>query len=65
MDETLACKVTPPQPEGRAIKRFAQIDVREAFDLDTGYSREGWHQFMWLSGWRAAVAVFVLRVLNK
>lgn len=55
---------TPPQPKGRAVARFAQIDVRETFDLDTGYAREGWGEFLWLSGWKAAVAVFVLKLLK-
>jgi hypothetical protein len=54
----------PPQPEGRVVAHTVQIDVREALDLHTGYSREGWHEFLWLSGWRARVAVFVLKALS-
>jgi hypothetical protein len=59
------CAAAPPQPEGRAIRQFVQIDVRESFDLDTGYSREGWYQFLWLSGWRAWIAIRVLKALSK
>lgn len=53
----------PPQPEGRVVARTVQIDVSEMLDLHTGYAREGWQQFMWLSGWRARVAVAVLKFL--
>lgn len=62
MSEAQACKA-PPQPQGRVVARTVQIDVREAFDLHNGFAREGWHEFLWLSGWRAAVAVFILKRL--
>ena len=64
VNEQQACKA-PPKPEGRVVAKTVQIDVRETLDLHTGYAREGWHDFLWLSGWRAAVAVFVLRLLSK
>ncbi len=64
MIEAEQASAAPPQPEGRAIKRFAKIEVKEAFDLDTGYSRSGWYQYMWLGGWRATVAVYALKLLN-
>lgn len=53
----------PPQPEGRVVARTVQIDVREALDLHTGFARDGWHEFLWLSGWRARLAVLVLKFL--
>ncbi len=56
---------TPPLPTaGRIVSRTVKIDVSEVFDLDTGYAREGWSEFLWFSGWRAAVAVWVLRSLK-
>lgn len=55
----------PPQPEGRVVARTVKIDVRELLDLHTGYARDGWHDFLWLSGWRARVAVFALKALSK
>jgi hypothetical protein len=58
-----ACQ-TPPEPQGRVVAHTVKIDVSEVLDLDTGFAREGWTQFMWLCGWRARVAVFVLRTLN-
>lgn len=54
----------PPQPVGRVVARTVQIDVSETLDLHTGYAREGWHEFLWLSGWKARVAVFILRLLK-
>lgn len=54
----------PPQPEGRIVARSAKITVSEMFDLDSGYARQGWHEFLWFSGWRARVAVFVLKLLD-
>lgn len=62
--EVSQARQAPPQPEGRVVARTVQIDVSETLDLHTGYAREGWHEFLWLSGWRAAVAVFVLRLLR-
>lgn len=64
MADTDACQAPPP-PAGRIVATTVQIDVSETFDLDTGYARGGWHAFLWLSGWRAKVAVFVLRWLGK
>lgn len=59
------CKAAPPYtPPGNVVARTVKIDVGENFDLDTGYSREGWHEFLWLSGWKAAIAVFVLKLLR-
>ena len=59
-----ACKA-PPEPEGRVIAATVKIDVHELFDLDTGYARNGWTSFLWLSGWRARLAVLILKALNK
>lgn len=56
--------MAPPQPEGRVVARTVKIDAREVLDLHTGYSRTGYSEFMWLSGWRARVAVFVLKLLD-
>ena len=56
--------VRPPRPEGGVVAHTVQIDVCEMLDLDTGYARPGWHQFLWFSGWKARVAVFVLKLLR-
>lgn len=64
VSEQQACR-TPPQPGGRVVAKTVQIDVRETLDLHTGYAREGWREFLWLSGWRAMVAVFVLKALAR
>lgn len=61
MDEA---KQAPPQPAGRVVARTVKIDVSEVLDLDTGYARQGWHEFLWLSGWRAWIAIRVLRALS-
>lgn len=63
-NEQLQACAAPPPPEGRVRLRTVQINVQELFDLDTGYAREGWYQFLWLRGWRAWVAVRVLKALG-
>jgi excisionase family DNA binding protein len=55
----------PPPPQGRVVARTVQIQASETLDLHTGYAREGWHDFLWLSGWRARIAVFVLKALPR
>lgn len=53
----------PPLVAGRVVAHTVKIDVSEVLDLEDGYAREGWQAFLWLSGWRARVAVFVLKFL--
>lgn len=63
MDECRAAQ-TPPQPEGRVVAQTVKITVSQVFDLHTGYARQGYHEFLWLSGWRSALAVFILKLLR-